>query len=156
MHLILACKQNSYYSHEANPPLASSTWPERSVPSGNVRDTISLYLGNLTWRSSVLAMLPPLFSGEGRGAGGTNIVKDNQRAIDSSDSVIANAWLDGGHPGIEHLGCHYGGGRMYTPSSTQVAGRWVRSRGGVRSCRSLPGLIEGEVEDRECSFPVVC
>ena len=31
-----------------DPPRASSTWPDLSVPSGNVKDTISLYLGNLT------------------------------------------------------------------------------------------------------------
>lgn len=31
-------------------PRASSTCPWRSVPSASVRVTISLYLGNLTWR----------------------------------------------------------------------------------------------------------
>ena len=30
-------------------PRASRTWPERSVPSGSVKDTISLYRGNLTY-----------------------------------------------------------------------------------------------------------
>ena len=30
-------------------PRASSTCPDLSDPSGNVRETISLYLGNLTW-----------------------------------------------------------------------------------------------------------
>jgi hypothetical protein len=33
-------------------PRASRTWPERSVPSGRVRDTISLYRGNLTYRQA--------------------------------------------------------------------------------------------------------
>lgn len=29
-------------------PRASNTWPDLSVPSGSVKETISLYLGNLT------------------------------------------------------------------------------------------------------------
>jgi hypothetical protein len=30
-------------------PRASKTWPDLSDPSGNVRETISLYFGNFTY-----------------------------------------------------------------------------------------------------------
>ena len=37
-------------------PRASSTCPDLSVPSGSVKETISLYLGNLTWAKDLVTI----------------------------------------------------------------------------------------------------
>lgn len=42
------------------------------------------------------------------GAGTTYVIKDDQRPVDTSDGVVADTRLDGGHPGVDELGCHDG------------------------------------------------
>lgn len=39
---------------------------------------------------------------------GPYIIKDDQRPVDTSDGVVANAWLDRGHPGVNEIGRHDG------------------------------------------------
>lgn len=36
----------------------------------------------------------------------THVIKNDQRTVDTSDSVVANARLDGGHPGVNKVGRH--------------------------------------------------
>src|SRR5262245_4546042 len=47
----VACVSQYYSSAttQRGSPRASRTWPDRSEPSGRVKDTISLYFGNLTY-----------------------------------------------------------------------------------------------------------
>lgn len=46
----------------------------------------------------------------------THVIKDDQRTVDTSDGVVANARFDGGHPGVNKLGGHGDG------SSREVEG----------------------------------
>ena len=92
---------------ETTVPLASRTCPDRSVPSGNVRDTISLYLGNLTWR------VPRKLQKAGcHGLEWSYILKNDKGSIDTTDCIVADLWVDGGHPPVRDIGNH---GRMRVP-----------------------------------------
>jgi hypothetical protein len=72
-------------------PLASSTCPLLTSPSGNVKDTISLNRGNLTYYISQhrALQLHCVIS--------SYIFENDQRAIDTSNGVVAHSWLDIDH-----------------------------------------------------------
>jgi hypothetical protein len=83
-------------------PRASRTWPERSVPSGSVRDTISLNCGNLTCPARELLSQPPSSSTA------THVVENDQGSVDTADGVVANPRRNAHHAGVNYV--RHGGG----------------------------------------------
>lgn len=59
-----------------------------------------------------------------------HIIKDDQRSVNTSNGIVADAGLDGGHPGVDKIG-H--GGRIGSSADTAIdAGRGlVVKAGGV-------------------------
>lgn len=66
-----------------NIPRASRTCPCLVVPSGSVKLTISLYLGNLTW-----LIRQQLDSTAYVDEGDTDIVEDDEGTVDTTDGVV--------------------------------------------------------------------
>lgn len=67
-------------------PLASNTCPDLCVPSGRVKLTISLYLGNLTCDFiRTYSTTPILIFIQ------AHILQNNQRTIDTADSIVPDS-----------------------------------------------------------------
>lgn len=60
----------------------------------------------------------------------SHIVKDDQRSVNASDSVVADAGLDVGHPGVDKLG-HGGQFESCTDSALDREGRMVGEQSGM-------------------------
>lgn len=63
----------------------------------------------------------------------TYIIEDDQRTVDAADGVVADARLDGGHPGVDEVGRHGGVSRTAREGGMEQGkeskGSW-KSRGG--------------------------
>ena len=81
-------------------PLASRTCPDLSEPSGSVKDTISLYLGNLTCQ----ACQPAVSSQNVLYA--TYIVKNDERTVDTANRIIPYARMYRRHSGVVYAWRH--------------------------------------------------
>lgn len=60
----------------------------------------------------------------------SHIVQDDQRSVNASDSVVADAGLDGGHPRVDKLG-HGGRIGSSTDSAQDSEGLMVEEQGGM-------------------------
>jgi hypothetical protein len=132
-------------------PLASSTWPDRSDPSGRVNDTISLYRGNLTCpiATESASDIPPPHLHCLRAS--TYTLENDQGTVDAANGVVPHAWLDGRHPQILHSWRH--GGELGREDGA-AALKEYQSRGGV-STPVLGAEAEREMLRQIEALPVV-
>lgn len=102
-------------------PRASKIWPDRSVPSGRYRETISLYWGNLTYgapvglsaHSSKLSLFNhtliawsaylQVWMWKGRKS---YVVENDQGTVDAANGIIFKARLHRGHARILNSWSH--------------------------------------------------
>ena len=72
-----------------------------------------------------------------RKQGWSDVIEEHQRSVDTSDGVVADAGLDGGHPGVDEVG--HGGLKRFripprTRNKTDEVG-WVKRLGAERDGR---------------------
>lgn len=81
----------------------------------------------------------------------TYVIKDDQRSVDTSDGVVADTRLDGGHPGVDEFGRHDCGSSRtagyYQEEDNKRMVKQAKSEAQNRSCSWSKQASSGQVVD---------